>query len=78
MGFRIFQLSPKSAEKGQKSVMQKRHKRLAGRPFDLQSDALPTELWEFEITPRLITARMAMLYQEVHAVKKTRKYSMAG
>jgi hypothetical protein len=33
MGFRIFQLSPKSAEKGQKSVMQKRHKRLAGRLF---------------------------------------------
>jgi hypothetical protein len=28
MGFRIFPLSPKSVEKGQKSVMQKRHKRL--------------------------------------------------
>jgi hypothetical protein len=27
IGFRIYQLSPKSAEKGQKSVMQKRHKR---------------------------------------------------
>jgi hypothetical protein len=25
-----------------------------------------------------ITTRMAMLYQEVHAGKKTRKYSMAG
>jgi hypothetical protein len=28
------------------------------------------ELWEFEIPPRLITTRMAMLYQEVHAGKK--------
>jgi hypothetical protein len=47
-------------------------------PFDLQSDALPTDLGEFEIPPRLITTRMVMLYQEVCAGKKTRKYSMAG
>jgi hypothetical protein len=33
IGYRIYQLSPKSAEKGQKSVMQKRHKRVAGRRF---------------------------------------------
>jgi hypothetical protein len=65
--------TPRPKKNPQKIKMKKKQKKILDqgcvelRTFRSAVGRATTELWQFEIPPRLITAQMAMLYQEVYA-----------